>query len=155
MKNMSIRAALIAALLLVLAAFAQPAAAASRNVTITEQQINSSYAVTNPKRSTITNRTVDLQPGQVVISATWSAPRRDPVNIVSVYTPALENGRVAWTLASATANGEPASAELQQQINAQLSSSWARYIKGKNEKATVSSVTITDNEIVYAVEAAR
>ncbi len=123
------------------------------SVTITEAQINSSFAVTNPVNRNLSNITVDLQPGQVVITATYSARSRSGEQnavIAVVLTPTISNGRVEWNVVSATANNQTVSQAVIDQINASLSSSWRRWIAGQAPAGRVSSVTISDSAITYS-----
>jgi hypothetical protein len=123
----------------------------ARTITITETRINESYRVTNPRRAAVSNRVVDLQAGQAVISATLTY-RRTTYNVVSTYTPRVENGRIYWTLVSATANGEPASQELIAQINTSLSTSWRNYVRGEAGNGRVTAITVNDTEITITVQ---
>jgi hypothetical protein len=153
---------LIALLVLSLLALGAPAAhaanpaqsATTRTVTVTEQEINSRYWVTNPRNRAVAQRSVDLQPGQVVITDLIERPRREPVTVVATLVPALADGRVTWSLSSATVNGQPASRELVEQINARISSSWVRYAKKRLGDGRVTAVSITEDTISYTIETA-
>ncbi len=121
-------------------------------VTVTEAQINASFAVTNPVNRNLSDVYVDLQPGQVVITATYTARARggqQSAVIAVVLTPTVSNGRVEWNVVSATANNQSVSAEIINQINAALNASWRRWIAGQAPTGRVSSVTISDSEITY------
>ncbi len=124
---------LIALLMVVLAAMAFPTLAAEKTVTVTlsESEINSSYRVTNPRNRTISAVNVDLQPGQVVITATYTTPKVNSIPVSVTLVPTLSSGRVTWTVSSATTNGKAASTDLLAQLNASISSSWRNYMKGK------------------------
>lgn len=117
----------------------------SRTRVITEAQINESYRVTNPARRAVSNVVVDLQPGQVVISSTHTYPNAT-YDVVSVWTPSVSNGRIIWQSSSITANGQPASQELIDQVNASILTSWRNYWRSQNP-GRVQSVVISDNEI--------
>lgn len=156
MKTFSKIAVLFALLLLIvpLSVSAQ-SATTGRTVTITEETINDSYRVTNPYRRTISNMSVDLQDGQAVISLTYTVrPPRGAAtttySVVSVWTPRITNGRVYWTMISTTANGQPASQDLINQINASIGASWRNYIRGQHP-GRVSSVSVTEDMIVLTV----
>lgn len=142
------------AIALVLSAAPAQAAPAARTVTITrtEAQINSRYWVTNPQNRSVSERSVDLQPGQVVISQTVTLPRRDPVAVTITLVPALADGRVTWTATAATVNGEPASVELLAQINERIGSSWARFIREQLPNGRITAVTIDDSNITFTAE---
>jgi hypothetical protein len=141
---------LIALLVVVLGVMAFPTLAAEKVVTITltESDINSSFRVTNPRLRTITNVNVDLQPGQVVITATFTAPKTSPIPVSATLVPSVSNGRVTWTVLSATANGKAASADLLTQINASISTAWRNYWKGKHP-GYVTSLTVSDDSITW------
>lgn len=140
----------------VLAVMAFPAFAQSgtRTKTVTEETINASYRVSNPYRSRVSNISVDLQAGQVVISSTHNF-RNASINTVTTITPTVNNGRVTWSVLSATTNGEPVSADLLAQINASIASSWRNFIKNQAGTGRVTSVVITDTDITYTFESRR
>jgi len=144
------KVSLIALFSLILAAMAFPTFAKEKvvTVTLTESDINSSYRVTNPARRSITNVNVDLQPNQVTITATFTAPKTQPIPVSVTLEPTVSNGRVTWTVLSATANSKPASGDLLAQINASISASWRNYWKGKHP-GYVTSLTISDDEITW------
>lgn len=141
---------LIALLVVILGAMAFPTLAAEKTVTVTltESNINSSYRVTNPRHRSVSDVHVDLQPGQVVVTATFTAPKTSPVPVSVTLVPSVSNGRVFWTVSAATSNGNPASADLLAQINASITSSWRNYWKGKNP-GHVTSLTVTDDTISW------
>ena len=141
---------LVALFVLILGAMAFPTLAAEKTVTVTltETDINNSYRVTNPARRSITNEHVDLQPGQVVITATFTAPKTSPIDVSVTLVPTVSNGRVTWTVLAASANGQPASADLLAQINASISSSWRNYWKNKHP-GYVTALTISDTDITW------
>lgn len=140
---------LIVVVVAVLGALAVPALAAERVTTYTEDQINDSYRVTNPPRRSVTDVFVDLQPGQVVISGTITTRGQNTssVAVTATLTPSISNGRLNWTLASATANGQTASQDLVNQINSIFNSSWRRYIKNQAPTGAVTAIEITDSEM--------
>lgn len=142
-------AAVLTLFALSVAVSAEPAQA---TVTLTETQINSSFRVTNPVYRRVTNLHVDLQPGQAVVSATVTlrAPRGQTTTIyqtVSTWIPSVVNGRVTWTLTSATANGSPASSQVISQLNAAIGTSWRAYWRGQHP-GRVSAITVDDNQAV-------
>ena len=141
---------LVAVLMVVLAAMAFPTLAAEKTVTVTltESDINSSYRVTNPRNRTITGVNVDLQAGQVVITATYTTPKVSSIPVSVTLVPTLSNGHVTWTVSAATANGKAASGELLTQINAAISASWRNYIKGK-VTGKVTAFSISDSSVTW------
>jgi hypothetical protein len=140
---------IIVALVAVLAGAAVPAFAQanSRTFTITEEQINEAYWVTNPWRRSLSDVSVDLQPDQVVVSATYNRRRAEPVPVTTTLVPFIENGRVFWEATSATKNGEPVSDILLAQINAQINSSWARFWRSQAPTGYVTDVQVTDDAL--------
>ncbi|MBI5960907.1 MAG: hypothetical protein HY866_19365, partial [Chloroflexi bacterium] len=109
MKTLS-RLVLVMVVVFTLGALVMPAAAQdsdTRTKTLTEEQINDSYRVSNPWRRTITDVVVDLQPDQVVISATYTRRGHDPVSTATTLVPSMEDGRIYWTVSQILANGEP------------------------------------------------
>ncbi len=124
---------------------------ATRTVTVTEEQINASYWVTNPVRRSLSNVHVDLQPGQVVVSATFTYRRGNTFEGEAVLVPSVENGRVYWTVISATQDGEPVSDDLLNQINASISSAWRNYIRRHAPAGRVTAVDITEDSITFTL----
>ena len=129
----------------------------SLSITLTETEINQSYLVTNPLRRNVTSRRVDLQPGQVVISETmthrrWFSAGTTTSNIVGVFIPNVSNGRIYWTLESATLNGVAVSQELVGQFNTWLSSSWSRYFRDQLGSGRVTAITITNSDVTISFE---
>jgi len=126
-------------------------------IIITEETINDSFRVTNPARRRVENVVIDLQPGQSVISATITlrAPRGTDTTVldaVGVYTPYIENGRVYWTLASATVDGVPATSDQISIINAALGASYRNYLRTSIRPGRVTEIVITDTDIQYFYE---
>ena len=133
-------------------ATACPATGTPVTATITETQINSSFRVTNPANRNLTNVNVNLQPGQITLSATYTWRSATGVRadaIVAVVTPAIVNGRVEWNVLSISANGLPASTALIAQINAALATSWRRWFSENGPMGHVTDVTITEDDITY------
>jgi hypothetical protein len=119
--------------------------------TFTEDQINDSYRVNNPRRTALGNVSVDLQAGQVVISATHTY-RRTSVDTITTTVPFIQDGRVYWEVVSiVTDDGQAASDDLVAQINASIMTSWRNYIRGKVE-GIMTAVTITDSDITFTAE---
>lgn len=155
-----IRLSLIAIVLVsVLAVALVPASGVSAQTTrtksLTETQINQSYRITNPLIRTVSNRVVDLQPGQAVISATLTFRNGTVANTVAVYTPYISNGRIYWTLVSATVNGQAASSGMISQINSSLGTSWRNYIRQYFGTGKVSAVEVTADAINVTYVTAR
>ncbi len=153
-KPAQIVIAIAALLMLALPLAAVGAQPVTSSITVTEDDINSAYRVTNPWRRSVSDLSVDLQPGQVVISATLTH-RRTAYEMTAVYVPEIRGGRIYWTLASATANGQPASQDLVNQINAAMSSAWRSYIRQQAGPGRVQSIEITDADITIVYAAGR
>lgn len=115
----------------------------------TEEGINDSFRVTNPRRATVTDVSVDLQPGQVTITSTHTT-RNTSAEVVSVWTPTISNGRVTWWASSISADGIPASQEIVDQVNASIASSWRSFWRSQNP-GRVESVVITEDDITYTL----
>ena len=155
MKSVSrIMMMLVAIVVLALPFSVASAQTNTRSVTWTEDQINNSYRVTNPWRRSITDVSVDLQPGQVVISSTQTY-RRATYQVQAIYEPRISNGRIYWTLTSASANGEPASQDLINQVNASISTSWRNYVRQQAGTGRVQSIVITDADITVSYSVGR
>lgn len=134
-----------------LPAFAQDSTTTSHEVTITEEQVNASYRVTNPRRAAVTNVYVDLQPGQVVVSETVTFRGHDPIQTVSVLVPTIANNRLNWSVTSVTHDGQPIPDDLLAQINASVATSWVRYIKNHAPAGHIQDIVITDYEVVLTL----
>lgn len=130
--------------LAVVPAFAQE----TRTVTVTEEQANEAYWVTNPPRRSVSNIDVDYQPDQVVVTADVTLRRQPTVAVVATLTPSISNGRVYWTVSAVDANGSPVSDTLLAQINAVITSSWRNYIRENAKTGHVTAVEITDSDFI-------
>lgn len=120
-------------------------------ITWTEDEINQSYRVTNPARRSVSNMSVDLQPGQVVISATITLPRHQPVAVITTMTPYIENGRLFWTVSAVASDGSAISDELLGQINTTITSSWQNYIRTTGYSGAVTAIDITDTDLTVTL----
>lgn len=147
--------ALLVALPLVSAQESTPETTLS--VTFTEEQVNSTFWVTNPANRNLTDVNVDLQAendGQATISAVYSWRTRAGVrsaDVAVVLAPRITNNRVVWDVISITANGEPASREIVTQVNAHLSATWRRWITSNAPAGVLTGIAITDDDITYTV----
>jgi hypothetical protein len=149
-----IRVLMLALVCLILPLAVASAQGSTVSRTKTEAEINGTYRVTNPWRRAVSNVVVDLQPGQVVISSTHTY-RRAVYEVVAVFTPSITNGRIYWTLASATANGEALSQGLIDQVNASISTSWRNYVRQQAGAGRVQSITVTDTDLTWVVATGR
>lgn len=143
----------ILGVLLVIAAFgamALPAAAqsdGSKSKTISEETINDSYKVSNPWRRSVDDLSVDLQAGQVVISATMTFRRGATHETTTTLVPTVTNSRVTWTVDEALIDGDPASDDLLSQINDVIASSWINYVKTSGPSGHITAVDITGDDL--------
>lgn len=135
--------------------FAQVAqTSASATVTLTEAQINSSFRVTNPRARRLSNVSVDLQPGQAVVSATYTTrvgnrgAGTQNWAVVATFTPVVQNGRITWTTGNVTVNGTAATADQVAQINQVMSDAWRSLIRTQGRSGYVTAVSITDAEFI-------
>jgi hypothetical protein len=140
---------LMAALVLPLVVSAQ---GQNRTFTVTEDEINSSFRVTNSARQRVSDMSVDLQADQVSLSYTYTTRGQrgqgtTSYSVNSVYVPTVTNGRITWTVSSVTVDGQPASEDLTRQINSSIQSSWRNYLRQQHGTGRVSSVTITDTDL--------
>jgi hypothetical protein len=129
-----------------------PTLAATRSVSVSESDINASFRVTNPALRQVSNLHVDLQPGQAVVSATFTFRKGGSFDAAVTLVPSVSNGRVIWTATAASINGQSVSQELLNQINASVASSWRRYIKDKLPAGRITSVEVTEDAITFTGE---
>jgi hypothetical protein len=135
-------------LITILAIAVVPALAQTAHTkTVTETEINDSFRVNNPIRIRVSDLSVDLQPGQVVVTATVNRRNADPNVVVTTYVPNISNGRIYWSVTAKLVNGEPVSQELLDQINASMSSSWRNYIKRNLPAGRVTAFEITEDAV--------
>ena len=144
-------------ILVLLAALAVPTFAAdvTKTVTVTETQINGSYWVTNPSWRAVSDRSVDLQAGQVVVSETITPRRGDPVAVTITYTASVTNGRIVWSAAAMTKDGAAVSQELLDQINAHMRSSWMHCWKTHRQSGRVTAIDIGEDAITVTLTGKR
>lgn len=149
-NTMKIAFATIASALVVMvvALLASPASAQETfSRTITEQEINDSYRVANPRRAALSNVFVDLQPNQVQITADHTTRRQGTITTTSTMQPYIEDGRVYWTVTSiVAADGQQVSDALLTQINAVIETAWRNYIRSQFE-GVVDTIIITDSDL--------
>jgi hypothetical protein len=128
-------------------------AATSKTVVITEAILNQYISVASTSAYTISKVYVDMQAGQLVVTATFT-PRKTGKTAATSYATVstwkvnVVNGRLDVALVSASANGKPASQELLTVINtalkSALNSAINTYLQQKlGVKYTVQSVTIS------------
>lgn len=136
-------------MVVVLVASALPAfAQETHTITVTEEQINESYRVTNPIRRSLSDVSIDLLPGQVAQTATYTRRGHEPVELITTFVPSISNGRIYWSVSSATTDGEAISEDLLNQINASIESSWRRYFREQAKPGRVTGIDISDTKVV-------
>lgn len=122
----------------------------ARAMTITEQQINSSFRVTNPYRWTVTSIVVDLRPGQAIVTYNFRYRNGQTATTETIIVPSVTDGRIYWNVTSRSRNGQPVSADVLAQINASINSSWRVWFRGKLPTGKVTGVIITDTDITIS-----
>lgn len=122
-------------------------------LTVTEEEMNNSFITSDYPQGRMTDVFVDFQPNQVVISGTLTLlATGEAVSIQATYSPAVVDGMVEWTVVSVLADGGPADEEMQGHVEAILGSSWNAWWLGRLDNATLTSVQVTDNEIIYTFD---
>lgn len=124
-----------------------------RAVTLTEARINDTFRVSEAPNPRFEGTSVDLQPGQVVITTTYLPVRADaaPVELSATLVPSLVDGLVQWIVVETFVDGQPAEDEFVDQINAAVSASWQRFFRQESEFRYVLDITITETELIYGV----
>jgi len=136
-------------------AVAPASAATARTVTITEAQANQLYIITNPYNRAITSRIVDFQPNQIVISTSFEYRAGKTANTVTTIVPVVANGRLSWRVTSRSRNGEAVPQDVINQINTSISTSWRNWVKGKLSTGIITSITISDVNVVISYTTTR
>jgi hypothetical protein len=139
--------ALVLMLFVVFAATVVPTLAADKTLTFTEDEINSAYLITNTPRRIVTDAAVDLQPGQAVVNLTVTLRGRDPLAVSGTVVPSVNNGRIYWSVTTASVDGTTVSDALLTQINTAISSAWRNYVRGKLPTGRVTAITLSDTDV--------
>lgn len=128
-----------------------------RTITLTEDDINSSFRVTNPARAAWTNVSVDLQsPNVSVVNGTYTirAPRgagTTSYDVSAAYSARVENGRIFWTLNSIVVDGQTSvSQAVIDQINANVYASWQSFVR-RQVPGVVTNLTISETEMIIEI----
>lgn len=125
-----------------------------RVVTLTEDAINASFRVSETPRPRFENANVDLQHGQVVISADFVPLRSsgEPISVSTTIAPSVEDGNVTWYVVDAsTSSGEDVPDEIIDRINQALKASWVQFFREQSEFRYVLDIVITDLDMTYSV----
>lgn len=121
-------------------------------VTLTEEQINETYRIQRNRRIDVADVFVDLQADQVVISATWTLPNVEPFTTQAIYTAALADGDVTWTLVDLTfSSADTVQRGVESRVSSAIDTSWVGFWRRLLQRGDVTSLVITETEIVYTV----
>lgn len=125
----------------------------SVSLTVTESQINNSYAVNVSRFPSVTDQTVDLQPGRVVITTTLDLPNvAEPVVVSAALTPAVSANSIIWEVGDVTINGQPPVVALEESAELLVVSRWRYYAQLATLNAgAVLAVEVTDDAIIYSL----
>jgi hypothetical protein len=125
----------------------------SVSLTVTESQINNSYAVNINRFPSVTDQTVDLQPGRAVITTTLNLPNvAEPVVTVAALTPEVSANTISWVVSEVTINGQPPAVTLDQPVELLVVSRWRYYAQlATLDAGAVVAVEITDDAIIYSL----
>lgn len=152
-KALALTLALTIALTAVLLTGIVPAAAGpdaqDSTFTLTEDQINRAYQAGSTARWRVESKSVDLQPGQAVLSAVITPRGGNTYTATVVFVPRLDGSSVVWDTTSVTVNGTAATEEQLATINSALVNSFRRYLKTTVNRYLVSGVQVTDDAIIY------
>lgn len=152
MKKFLVLVFAVLALAVPFVAQAQDTTSVPNPIVITEQRVNESFFVTNPPSRRWDNLSADLQSNQVYITGdlTFRGRRGQPSTtyaITATITASVTNGRIYWSLLSATADGQPASDEVITAINQSVVNSFRNFVRSHMRVGRVTSLTITDADI--------
>lgn len=141
----------LALLILLLTLPMLTASAQSTTITVTEADLNGALRVQNPARQTVSNVVVDIQEGQVVITATITPRRGNAVTGVATLVPKLvttgSRTRLEWDISSFTINGQSGSGQYTNARNA-LSNAYRTAIDAKLGRTfSVQNVTVGGDAI--------
>ncbi len=125
-------------------------AATTRTKTITEDQINESYRVTNPWRRTESDVSADLQVGQVVIYSTHTYRGGASYEVATTAVPSFENGRIFWDVSSVMVDGSDIPADVLEQINTHMDASWRNFMKRQHPSLHLTGIEITDDAVIVS-----
>jgi hypothetical protein len=155
MKKWLVLVALVGMLIPFSMAAAQ--SAVTRTITITEDDINASFRITNPVHRQFSDLAVDLvAPDTAVMTGVYTIRtlRSGTVSydFAATYTLSLTNGRIFVSLDDLTINGGAASQSLINQINTQINASWLRYIQNEIP-GRITAFEVTDRALIITYAA--
>ncbi len=158
MKRQQFIFSIAAVLVMSLLMLAMPAAAQEQpSHTWTEEQVNEAARFDNTYLARFGPSTVDLQPGQMLLSGTFiPASTGEEIPFTTTLVPTIVdsatmpgNGNVIWIVTAVSVYGDALPDELVQQIATWASQTTARIIRESIVAGDVESVVITDNDITY------
>ena len=130
---------------------------ATVTVTVTEAEVNAAISdALNVNNPLLRNPSVDLQPGQIVISGEHD--RRDGGGRVSgsvTMTLSVQNGAMLAQITSANIEGLDMSDARIADFNQRMAERMTAHAGRDNRVVTMQSVTITDNDVQIVFEAGR
>lgn len=148
----TVRIAMLSAIVIaILAVFAVPAfaqqATTNTTVIITEDEINSSFRVTNNRNRNVTDINIDLQPSQAVVSFNVTYRGGSPIPVNVTLTPNVLNSRMNWTASAAAVNGSSLTTEQINSLNQAISASWRSLLREYGQPGRVTSVGVDDSNL--------
>lgn len=136
-----------------LGVFAQEGTNTTREVSLTEVQINEAFRLDNPRLQRVSDLSVDLQPGVVNITTTFALRRADPITTTTSIVPTLDEGNILWVVTGIVVDDEEfASDEVIDMLNTFIQNSWRQYFREETGRFAVTAIEITDTEINYTLE---
>lgn len=158
MKRQQTLFAIAVVLVMSLLVLAMPAAAQEQpSHTWTEEQVNEAARFDNIYQARFGPSTVDLQPGQAVISGTFiPASTGENIPFTATLVPAIVdsrvmpgNGNVVWNITALTVRQQDVSQEIVDLIEQWATQSMARIIRESRIGGDVEAVVITDTDITF------
>jgi hypothetical protein len=119
----------------------------------TEAQANDTIDRLSALSAQVTNEVVDFQPGQVVIAATLVPRRGDTVEVVVTLVPETTTNAITWTVTELLIGGQPAPDAMIELVNDSLTARWGRYIRQQTPAGGAESLQITDDQMIFVLEA--
>jgi len=123
-------------------------------VVFTEAQANDTIDRLSAMSAQVTNEIVDFQPGQVVITATLVPRRGDTVDVMVTLVPETTLQAITWTVTELLIGGQPAPDAMITLVNDSVTARWSRYIRQQTPAGGAQSLQITDDQMIFILEAA-
>lgn len=129
-----------------------PAGASETTLTLNEATINETFrAIATPYRS-VNDVYVDLQPGQVVVTAVITLNDGEPLITMTTLTPALEDGHLTWSVESVLVEGQTLSQDILDQVNAAISNAWRNYITRQAGRGTITAFELAEDLLTVTLD---